>query len=325
MRTILPLKRKANATVPIVLALAAVFVLSAQAQSPVPDRILFVSDRGSEGLMHLYTMNADGSQTKRLTSTDEVQPEGIFSPDGRRIAFTVADPEKNQTDLYVMRSDGTEKKRLLASPPKAALFSPGWSPDGKQITYSLLQEQAGGPGKPSLWCMASDGTRARRLGEGLISVWSPDGSTLLFTRYTGEEKGEPALYSMDTEGAKVKRIIGSAAMGAWSPDRKRIAFMGAGNARSSDLFVCDADGTHVQQLTHLTTGQVCGPQWSRDGKQIYYTQMTPGTAGAPGGFQVYVIGADGSKSKPLTREGTLNFVGNGSALFMLMAAAPREL
>jgi serine/threonine protein kinase len=64
-----------------------------------------------------------------------------FSPDGHRIAYTRAnDPEVGKYHLLTANPDGSDETILRIAPNGADVFPHGltWSPDGKQLTYSLF-------------------------------------------------------------------------------------------------------------------------------------------------------------------------------------------
>jgi Tol biopolymer transport system component len=64
---------------------------------------------------------------------------------------------------------------------------------------------------------------------------------------------------------------------SWSPDMKKIAFAGEPQSHS-EIFVMDADGSHITQLTH-TGGDDSHPHWSADGSRIMFnsSRATPNT------------------------------------------------
>jgi Tol biopolymer transport system component len=62
----------------------------------------------------IYTMNADGSSQRTLTSNDEVDADPAWSPNGRSIAF--AGERDGNVELFVMNADGSGKRRLTQSP-----------------------------------------------------------------------------------------------------------------------------------------------------------------------------------------------------------------
>jgi len=81
---------------------------------------------------------------------------------------------------------------------------------------------------------------------------------------------------------------------AWSPDGTQIAFYSEVGGRPADLFVMDADGSSIRQLT-ATPAAEGYPAWSPDGRHIAFESNTPG-----GNFDVYVMDAGGSSVRRLT-------------------------
>jgi tricorn protease-like protein len=74
----------------------------------------------------LYTMNAEGTEVKKLTDGGS-SPD--WSPDGTKIAFST------NGELYVIKPDGTGLKNLTNS-PTVMESGPSWSPDGTKIAYA---------------------------------------------------------------------------------------------------------------------------------------------------------------------------------------------
>ena len=89
---------------------AGLFFQIEPAWSPDGTRIAFASKR--EGSFDIYAMNADGSETVRLTSTREDDSHPSWSADGERIVFSRGVPG----DLWVMNADGSEARAILRDP-----------------------------------------------------------------------------------------------------------------------------------------------------------------------------------------------------------------
>lgn len=81
----------------------------------------------------LWLAAADGSTPPRqLTTSRDGSSQGVFSPDGKKVAFVRTVDGKGQ--VFIISLDGGEATQLTRS--KYGAGSPKWSPDGKKIIYS---------------------------------------------------------------------------------------------------------------------------------------------------------------------------------------------
>ena len=74
-------------------------------------RVAFVS--GRDGGDAIYVMNADGSQQIRVSGKLPMSGDPVWSPDGKRIAFTSSAPASPGSDyflpsIFVMNADGSQ-------------------------------------------------------------------------------------------------------------------------------------------------------------------------------------------------------------------------
>jgi Tol biopolymer transport system component len=142
-----------------------------------PQYLLYVSAHG--GRQGVWKMSA--GQSRELWGDEHAVIVGApaVAPDGRHIAFTVADGER--TILYVMDSDGRALRALTRS--LALHGNPAWAPDGGSIVSAVYHD-----GQPRLTRIFLDDRPPRLLVSEYSTdpVWSPDGQFLL---YSGADTG----------------------------------------------------------------------------------------------------------------------------------------
>jgi Tol biopolymer transport system component len=240
----------------------------------------------------VYTMSADGSNSKALTN-DGHSHNPTWSPDGQRILFVhdavlsapplYREPKEFESyhpvELYVMNKDGSNRSLLRRLGP--VIHSVAWSPDGKTLAIAGVPEAwvnrklpNGDPMRGGLFLLPSDGKGELRLlfFNAFTPAWSPSGKRLAFS--LEQPRGLWAVHvanadgSNDVELTDPKLIAGSP---AWSPDGRQIAFDEFVDQGSrQQIFTMDANGAHVRPITTDPNWSCEHPSWSPDGLQIAF-------------------------------------------------------
>jgi len=150
-----------------------------------------------------------------------------------------------------------------------------------------------------IYTMDSDGLNVMRLTNNISPDgsprWSPDGSMITFQRDVG---GNTDIYTMTSTGMSQMVITSDAATDeypSWSPDGTQIVFDSERDGTGTDIFVMNADGSGVTQLTFETTGGNFYPAWAPDGTRIAFTKTFNGT------YEIFSMKSDGTDQRRITR------------------------
>jgi TolB protein len=105
--------------------------------SPDGTKIAFTRYSLDSDASAIYLMDADGGNEVRITP--EWMSAGVpdYSPDGSRIVFFDEFCECPASDIWTVNPDGTSLTRLTNTPTDHE-FRPGFSPDGKKLTFSNI-------------------------------------------------------------------------------------------------------------------------------------------------------------------------------------------
>ncbi len=194
------------------------------AWSPDGNTIVFTSwrkERGdAERAPHIYAMNADGSNQRRLISqTLNTSAGATFSPDGKQIVYS-RKGEKG-ADIYIADHLGQNERRVTFDQDKNWYNgAPVFSPDGKWLAFYADNEV-----HSSLVVIGVDGNNRRTIlaeGKNWYPRWSPDGRWLTYTTPApGTDSSDIDIYAITTDGQQApQRLVGSPKReqeGSWRP------------------------------------------------------------------------------------------------------------
>ncbi|HSJ86832.1 MAG TPA: protein kinase [Anaerolineales bacterium] len=115
--------------------------------------------------------------------------------------------------------------------------------------------------------------------------------------FASDRTGLPQIFTVNLDGTNLVQLTNQnigACQPAWSPDGSRLVFTSPCHGRSdfvdgsysdSSLFIMNADGTGIMQLTNVP-GADFDPDWSPDGKKIAFTSIRDGNK------QIYTLDMD---------------------------------
>ena len=184
----------------------------------------------------------------RLTADIGLSGSPALSPDGKLVAYSSDRSLDGERDLYVKQVAGGQPIRLTSD--GAGNTTPDFSPDGSQIVFRSNRDGGG------IYEIPAFGGEVRLLARGgLNPKFSPDGSQVAY--WAGAEgvnaliPGSGAVWVVPVAGGQPKRVglgFSSARFPIWSPDGKRLLFLGYTSAKAYDDSAIDwwlvgADGS----------------------------------------------------------------------------------
>ena len=208
---------------------------------------------------------------------------------------------------------------VVAAPVRADAFEavrltntinayPHPSPDGSRVVF-----QSNRTGTPQIYVMDIDGGNIVQLTDEPLGAetpkWSPDGLTILFASYVGEDNND--LFVMNADGSDLRQLTKSPGYdghASWSADGTRIIFnsdrttpdLNVGwSDRWHEIFSMRADGTDLRQHTRCQ-GLCTYPSFSPDQSRIVYRKVTDTPAFSwdlslgSRNSEIFVADADGS-------------------------------
>jgi dipeptidyl aminopeptidase/acylaminoacyl peptidase len=235
--------------------------------SPRGNWILF--ETGRSGNNDLMLVSADGKRTTVLVDSMHDESSASWSPDGQRIAYVERGPEHFSGVLKVIDIDP------VTGLPKG---------DGREI-YRAKTDRGGG------WQIREP-------------AWAPDGLSVAVVL---QDSGWDKIYLIPSSGGSPTLLTtgdGEDGSPVFSPDGKFLAFTSnRGKPEERHIWILTLADRTLRRLTNLSHCMETNPQWSRDGKQIYFLQNSPL---APSNLFVAAT-AGGNEPRQLTRTLPRNF------------------
>jgi TolB protein len=319
-------------------AAVALGLASAHATAPGENgRIAFERFRLSDKPLwaEVYVVNPDGTGERKVSHAPRgyADSDPDWAPDGSRIVFQRCFAGDNGTCyVYVVNGDGSGERRLSprcgprfqpSGPGRSCVStwdgSPVYSPDGRLIAFardSWKWSSKGATYPGSAICAADGNLRHVRViqrgGDVTRVAWSPDAKQIAFV---DDSKG-PSIFVVNVNGkphlrrATPRGLRAGADRIDWSPDGSRILFRtqpNPGTDAGGNLFTIRPDGTGLRQLTHFdpydrNEGALWNGSYSPDGSSVVFSTIEGAVGQERDLVDVFVMSADGTDIRPVTRE-----------------------
>lgn len=244
----------------------------------------------------IWLASPDGSSPHKFFTVPGVASSFAFSPDHRRIRFTVATPMSQAVALWEANADGSNAHPLRLRGKTPAQECCGvWTPDGQYFVFQAIDD-----GRTQIWMQREGGTFWHpRAGQPVQLTSGP----LQFTNPSVSRDGKKLFVSGSQRRAELVRF--DRATGNFVP---YLAGISAGDLEFSHdgaslvyarypertLWKSAADGTARMPLSSvpMETGLA---HWSLNDKWIAFSGSKPGQPA-----NIYIVPADGGPAKQVT-------------------------
>ncbi|MGH9431199.1 MAG: protein kinase domain-containing protein [Terriglobia bacterium] len=247
--------------------------------SPQGDRIRFTAFDPKTNARSLWEVSIDGTHLRPLLPGWNRLPAeccGNWTADGNYYVFQST--RSGRTDIWALREkgrlfqkSGREPVRLTTGPLNywaplpskdgKKIFVVGEQPRGELVRYDAKLHRT----LPYLGGVSAEQVRFSRDGRWAVYVAYPEG-TLWRSRVDGSDRLQLTFSPMQTGVPR------------WSPDGKRIAFVGALPGQPWKIYLVSADGGATQEIAPQQPVQV-DPAWSSDGNSIIFGESPLGQLG----------------------------------------------
>jgi hypothetical protein len=285
------LRRTAVALLMVVATLA----MSASAHAAYPGgngRIAYKA-LASDSSGGIHTINPDGTGDVAVPGTLS-DSQVVWSPDGAKLAFESGD------DIWISAADGTARTRLTNTPELES--GPTWSPDGSKLAFI----------RGEIFVMNSDGTGVTPITSSasvfeVSPAWSPDGMRIAYVRQEAGHSGGCDIHSVAPDGLNDVEIVNlptstevqSCSDLDWAPDASKLVFtlnrpLPGEFDTAPEIYVVNANGTGVTNLTNTLRDREYTPAWSPSGTLIVFAYTTGAVDS-----HLFVMTADTSQGRDL--------------------------
>lgn len=238
------------------------------------DEIFLLPDASQVAKPAIFTMNADGTDLKRLSRPLQDEPghgSPDWSADGKQLLYDCW-RGSSASKILLVNADGSNPREVGSG------AMPTFAPDGKRLAFS---------GADGMCVMNVDGTGREVISRtGWGAQWSPDGEWVSYETYAGLNGAEGANIAITHVQTKETRLLleGEHAQKfsqvywnmEWSPDSRRICFKGSVSKGGMELAIAAVAGSSKGFVTLTTEPVETDISWHPDGKKLLVPMRNSG-------------------------------------------------
>jgi dipeptidyl aminopeptidase/acylaminoacyl peptidase len=220
----------------------------------------------------LWLVSSEGSTRRLLASSPAADYNGVWSPDGKTVAFIST--RSGSPQIYTIAVDGGEAVKV--SDIEQGVSNLSWSPDGAYFAFTT-----------DVKIDSTIAERFPRMAKANVRIydrihvrhWDEWNDELYMHLFIMPVQGGPAVDLMEGERFETPlKPFGGAEQIAWSPDGKEIAYVSKkidnyATSTNSDVYIVDIAEKGTRNITRGLVGFDRDPLYSPDGRWIAFHSM----------------------------------------------------
>jgi eukaryotic-like serine/threonine-protein kinase len=240
---------------------------------------LLVYEPGSKALgSNLYWVDRSGKIAGQVAEPGAYKGCGELSPDGKRLAVSLGDP---QADVWVFDLARGSRTRLTFG--GATHLMPSWSPDGQRVVYvkqkgativtgtSICSRLANGGGQEEVLLEGNPGGQSRTL---LSPQWSADARYVIHTEQSGPGGNGVWALAMTGDRKPIPMVQAPAqtriADFRLSPNGRWLAYTSTESGREEVYVTHFPSGAGKWQVSQAGAAY---PAWRGDSREIFFVGL----------------------------------------------------
>jgi len=243
----------------------------------------------------LFLARSDGTHSQKIATVNGYPFTVRFSPDGKRLRFSVLDRNSASSSLWEVAIDGSGLRPLIQNWHQ----DPGeccgvWTPDGRYFVFTAWRESKG------VWALSEKTgllhkavTEPLAVTTGPLNYYSPEPSPDGRRLFVVGEQPRAELQRYDIHSRQFVPFLSGVSAGEldFSHDAQFVLYV---TYPEGALWRSRVDGSDRRQLTYPPM-YATAPRWSIDGKQIAFDGVMPDKSSQ----RVFVMSADGGTPQEL--------------------------
>ena len=210
------------------------------------DSIIYISEK--DGNPEIYSMEKNGSDSKRLTNSSRSENNPKLSLNGKYLSFLV---DKNSIkELYILEME-ENGKQVQISEKGLNVEDFFWSPDSQKITYKAKDGDQ--VHDIYLYDVVKDITNKVTNNSSIekLGNWSPDGEWIVYSVIKGDED-KVGIFKKNPSGVDEVRLTENFEdhNPLWSPDGKRIAFLSTRGSDDIDIYTLNIENKFYKKISN---------------------------------------------------------------------------